>query len=197
MKRILILLLFVCCFVRLAFAQKDSLAVDENNKLIYYQVVEQPGLTADTLYSRALYFFDKAYPPGALRLTTADQSGFKLSGTGAFEVSRKSALTSHPDGSVAFTIQVDVKDGKYRYWLTDFVLNPYQRDRYNNFVSVPGIFIPLENRDNKISKKDLTGYLDGVLSNSRKIGTTLKQYMQKTSSLKKENKIKKISTKDW
>jgi len=106
-------------------------------------------------------------------------------------------LTSHEDGSVTFTIRVDVKDGKYRYWLSDFVFNPYQRNRYNGYESIPGIYIPLEKPDGKIEQKDLTAYLDGVLLNSRKIGVRLKEYMLKTSSLKLQVPVKRISTKDW
>ncbi|ASU35061.1 DUF4468 domain-containing protein [Mucilaginibacter xinganensis] len=180
-----------------AFAQKDSLAVDENNKYIYYQVVSQPGLPFDTLFNRALYFFKKAYPESALKLETVDKEKGMFTASGYLLVSKKTLLTSHEDGAVSFSMRVDVKDSKYRYWLSDFVFNPYQRNRFNTYESVPGIYIPLEKPERKIEKKDLLAYLDGVLTGSRKIGATLKQFMLKTSSLKKEVKLKKISTKDW
>ncbi|MDB5090684.1 MAG: hypothetical protein JWR09_4678 [Mucilaginibacter sp.] len=196
MKKLIAVLAFVL-FTGAAFAQKDSLAFDENNKYIYYQVVSKPDLPADTLFNRALYFFKTAYPQSALKLTVADKEKGTLAGSGNFLVSKKTLLTSHEDGSVTYSIRVDVKDGKYRYWLSDFVFNPYQRNRYNSFESVPGIYIPLEKPDGKIEKRDLAAYLDGVLLSSRKIGGTLKHYMLKTSSLKKEIPIKKISTKDW
>lgn len=179
------------------FAQKDSLAFDENSKYIYYQVVTEPGLAADTLYNRALYFFKTAHPATGFKLTAEDKAAGTLTGTGSFLVSRKSLVTSHEDGSVTFTMRIDVKGGKYRYWLTDFVFNPYQRNRYNSYESIPGIFIPLEQSAGKVTPKDLNAYLDGVLTSSRKIGAKLKEYMLKTSSLKKEIPVKKISTKDW
>jgi len=196
MKRLIALLAGVL-FTGIAFAQKDSLAMDENNKYIYYQVVTQPGLPADTLYNRALYFFKTAYSKKDLKLEGNDKDKGVLTGPGSFLVSKKSLVTSHEDGSVAFTLHIEVKEGKYRYWFTDFVFNPYQRNRYNSYESVPGIYIPLEKADGKIEKKDLASYMDGVLSSSRLIGGNLKAYMLKTSSLKKEEKIKKISTKDW
>jgi len=181
----------------MVFAQKDSLAIDENNKYIYYQVVSQPGLPSDTLYDRALYFFKTAHPATGFKLTGEDKAGDALTGTGSFLVSKKSLVTSHEDGSVSFTMRVDVKEGKYRYWLTDFVFNPYQRNRYNSYEPVPGIFIPLEQSAGKITQKDLNAYLDGVLTASRKIGAKLKEYMLKAPAVKKEAPVKKISTKDW
>jgi hypothetical protein len=196
MKKLIAVLAFVL-FTGTVFAQKDSLAFDENNKYIYYQVVSKPDLPADTLFNRALYFFKTAYPQSALKLAVADKEKGTFSGSGNFLVSKKTLLTSHEDGSVTYSIRVDVKDGKYRYWLSDFVFNPYQRNRYNSFESVPGIYIPLEKPDGKIEKKDLAAYLDGILSSSHKIGETLKHYMLKTSSLKKVTPVKKISTKDW
>jgi hypothetical protein len=193
----LIAILTCILFSGIAFAQKDSLAFDENSKYIYYQVVSHPDLPADTLFNRALYFFKTAYPQSTLKLIAADKEKGMVSASGNFLVSKKTLLTSHEDGSVAFSMRVDVKDGKYRYWLSDFVFNPYQRNRYNVYESIPGIYIPLEKSEGKIEKKDFAAYLDGVLTSSRKIGATLKQYMLKTSSLKKEAPIKKISTKDW
>ncbi|MGZ3872418.1 MAG: DUF4468 domain-containing protein [Mucilaginibacter sp.] len=196
MKKLLALIAGIL-FTGAVFAQKDSLAFDENNKYIYYQVVLKSALPADTLFDRALYFFKTAYPQSVLKLVDDDRGKGTLSGSGSFLVSKKTLLTSHEDGSVAFSIRVDVKDGKYRYWLSDFVFNPYQRNRYNSYESVPGIYIPLELSEGKIEKKDLAAYLEGVLSGSRKIGTKLKDYMLKTSSIKKEIPVKKISTKDW
>ena len=196
MKKLIILSLFAL-FAVPVFAQKDSLAFDENNKYIYYQVVEQPGIVADSLFNRAEYFFSKAYTQPALNLNSVDKSEKTLNGSGGFLVSKKTLVTSHEDGLVAFKMHIGVKDGKYRYWLTDFVFNPYQRNRYNNYESIPGIYIPLEKSEGKIDKKDLAAYLDGVLLSSRKIGAKLKEFMLKKPPVKKEPAVKKISTKDW
>jgi len=192
-------------FAGVAFAQKDSLAFDENNKYIYYQVVQQPGLSTDSLLNRVKYFSYKASPSAeiySIGMIVIGKEGstdsiYRMRFLGHFLVSKKSLATSHEDGVIKFSMSVEVKGGKYRYWLTDFVFNPYQRDRYNNYVSVPGVYIPLEKSEGKIDKKDLTAYLDGVLLNSRKIGTKLKELMLKTPPVKKVPAVKKISTKDW
>ena len=194
-----ILFAFVCIlFVKTAAAQQDSLAFDENNKYIYYQTVEQAGLNKDTLYRRALYFMKKAAPKNKLKLTSADEAQGILTGSGSFMVTKKSLILSSNSGEIAYTMRVEVKDAKYRYWFTNFVYTPYRRDRYGMDVPVPGINIPLEEAKDKIDKKDIAVYLDKVLQNSRQVGAVLKSYMLKTSSLPKADKgIRKISTKEW
>ena len=194
-----ILMAFICMlFVKAAVAQKDSLSFDENDKYIYYQTVSQPGLSADTLYSRGLYFMKTAYPKSKLALVTADKTQGVLTGKGSFLVSKKAFIATHEDGAINYTVRVEVKDSKYRYWFTDFVYVPYQRNRYNVYEPTPGITIPMEQAKGKIDKADFTEYLNRILLNSRQAGTTLKAYMLKVSALPKEApKIKRISTKEW
>jgi hypothetical protein len=194
-----ILIAFVCMlFARTAAAQKDSLAFDENDKYIYYQTVSQPGLGADTLYNRGLYFIKTAYPKSKLVMVTADKAQGVITGKGSFLVSKKAFITTHEDGAISFSLRVEVKDSKYRYWFTDFVYTPYQRNRYNVYEPVPGVTIPMEHAQGKIDKDDVAVYLNKILLNSKQIGGVLKAYMLKTSALPKEaKKINKISTKEW
>jgi hypothetical protein len=196
MKNILIAVVLIL-FVKTASAQKDSLAFDENNKYIYYQTVAQAGLSADTLYTRALYFLKTAYPKGKITVTSADKAAGVLTAKGSFMVSKKSFISNHEDGEITYTERIEVKDSKYRYWFTNFVYTPYERDRFNSYVPVSGIDIPMENAKDKLDAKDVAGYLDKMLTNSQKTGKYLKSYMLKISSLPKEPGIKKISTKEW
>lgn len=182
------------------FAQKDSLAFDENNKYIYYKTVDQPGFIADTLYNRGLYFVTKAYPAKVLKLAKADKDANALTGAGVFMVNKKNLLGSSEGGELAYTLKVEVKDGKYRYWLTDFVYQPYQRNRYGNVEPIAGGDIALEKASDKLSKPDFNAYLNQLVVNSKQVGDNLKAYMLKTSSLVKKPEVKKpnrISTKEW
>ena len=194
-----ILIAFVCMlFARTAAAQKDSLAFDENDKYIYYQTVSQPGLSADTLYKRGLYFIKTAYPKSKLTVVTVDKVQGVITGKGSFLVSKKAFITTHEDGAISFSLRIEVKDSKYRYWFTDFVYTPYQRNRYNVYEPVPGVTIPMEHAQGKIEKDDFAVYLNKMLLNSKQIGGVLKTYMLKASALpKEEKKINKISTKEW
>ncbi|WPU96208.1 DUF4468 domain-containing protein [Mucilaginibacter sabulilitoris] len=194
-----ILIAFICIlFAKNAAAQKDSLAIDENDKYIYYQTVSEPNLNADTLYNRALYFFKTGNAKDKLKLTTADKAQGVLAGNGGFLVSKKSFVTTHEDGEITYTMRIEVKDGKYRYWFTDFVYVPYQRNRYNIYEPVPGITIPLEKADGKLDKRDIAEFQNRILLNSRRVGGVLRAYMLKVSALPKaEKKLNKISTKEW
>lgn len=194
-----ILIVFACVLLaKNASAQKDSLAFDENDKYIYYQTVTQEGLSADTLYSRGLYFFKLAYPKDKLKLSTTDKAQGVLVGSSGFLVSKKSFVTTHEDGEITYTLRVEVKDNKYRYWFTDFVYVPYQRNRYNVYEPVPGLTIPMEKAKDKLDKRDVAEFLNRILLNSRKVGGVLRLYMLKISALPKEQKkINKISTKGW
>ncbi|MDB4918333.1 MAG: hypothetical protein JWQ54_316 [Mucilaginibacter sp.] len=192
MKKVLIVITFFLA-AKAAIAQKELLPFDENNKYIYYQVVDQANLIADTMYNRALYFLKTAYPK--LKVTQ-NQTNESITGTGKLVVT-STLLLKHEDGEINFNYTIESKEHKYRFWLTDFIFKPYKTDRYGKSVSVDGIEIPLESGAAKLTKKQIDSYLDQTGAYSKQFGDKLKQYMVKTSSLKKEAPIKKISTKDW
>ncbi len=207
MKKLSLLLfatLLVVVNARGQVQQTDSLAFDENNKYIYYQVVDQPGLAADTLYQRAVYFLKEAYPATQLKLKKQDNKKGVLTGAGGIMVSRKALVSKHDDGRISYNVTIEVKDGKYRYWLTDFVLTPYARDRYTNYVPVSGKDVPLEHALRQIGQKDLDDYLAQILAKSRTIGNKLKDYMtgavkpaNAEKAKKKETKPLPVIKKDW
>jgi hypothetical protein len=193
MKKIFIVL--ICIMIaRTASAQKDLLAFNEQNKYMYYQVVEQSGTTVDTLKDRALYFLKTAYPKNTI--SKGETSG-NYTGTGKFLIVSGLAVAKHIDGEINYTYYIECKDQKYRYWLTDFVFTPYKVDRYGNSVPQVGIDIPLESGAAKLDKKLFESYLDQVGTYGKQFGASLKQYMLKPAALPKEEKKKVISTKDW
>lgn len=155
----------------------DSVWLGDNKKYMYYQVVEMEGIGADTLYGRALHFLKSAYPSNRLNLDKEDKNTQSLSGKGSFLVIKKSLVTSQDDGMVYYTVHIEVKNNKYRFWLTDFVVTPFQKDRYANFVPVKGVKIPLEQGLRKFGQKKQNDYLEKVLTNSRQIKNTLNNYM--------------------
>lgn len=199
MKNIIVASLLIL-FAKNVSAQKDSLSFDEHDKYIYYKLVDQPGSNADTLYSRGLYFLTTAYPKKTLGLSKSEQGNHSLAAIGNYMISKKGLVGSSEGGEIHYTLVIEAKDSKYRYWLTDFVYQPYQRNRYGSSEPVPGGDIPLEKASAKLSKTDFSNYLDQVIANSRQVGDRLKAYMLKASSLAKKpgvKKVNKISTKDW
>jgi hypothetical protein len=197
MKKVVVVLLLMMISAGSVLAQADTLALDENNKFIYYQVVQQPGTTADTLYTMAALFLKKAYPKDRLKAVKTDKVNLTLNASGGVLVSKKSMIAMHEDASVGFNFVVEIKDGKYRYWFTDFVVTPYERDRYANYVPVAGKNYPLEKASGKLSVGDYNGYLKKVLANCREIGAILKSYTKNDPAEVKNLKNKTSVPKEW
>jgi hypothetical protein len=192
MKKILLLFAGLILSV-MAHAQKSLLSQDENNKYIYYEVVDRPGVSADSLATNAAYFVKDQYP----KVKSVGETPAEAIVKDKFLT--YTALVKHESGEIAYTLTIECKDGKYRYWLTDFVFTPYQRNRYGNFVPVDGINIPIEDASSKVSEKELTGYLDQTGAFCKKLSAKLKKYMAdgRPRQAKEDKPVKKIVTDKW
>jgi hypothetical protein len=196
MKKILLAAICIVFKVNTASAQSDSLVIDEHNKYIYYQVVALPASTADSLESRAIVFTNKAFAPAKLKFKDSDKGTIRA--TGGVLVSKKSSLSMHEDARIDYTMVIEVKDNKYRYWFTDFVIVPYQRDRYANFIPISGKNLPLEKGLSIVSKKDFEGYTAKLLAQVKDVGNRLKTYMKTpVAPVKKEVKKTTIPATNW
>lgn len=170
MKRILLML--VCLLSALAsIAQKVALSLDEHNKYVYYEVVDRPGISADSLYKNSVFFIKSRYPKVKL----------ELANTTAVIIKDKfltyTSFVKHENGEIAYTLNIECKAGKYRYWMTGFAFTPYEKNRYSVFVPAPGINIPLETATSKIDKKELQGYMDQTEAFCAQTAEKLKKYM--------------------
>src|SRR5258708_5347720 len=89
MKKTVIVLIFVLAG-KVAFGQQNLLSFDEHNKYIYYQVVNMPGISADSLHERGSFFFKTAYPKTVVKTTGTDalQGEGKFITYGGFSVTR-------------------------------------------------------------------------------------------------------------
>ena len=173
-------------------AQKSLLSVDENNKYIYYQVVDLPGRTADSLHNNVVLFMKEFYPK---------EKSLQITSSGA-SVKDKfltyTSLVKHENGEMAYALNIECKDGKYRYWITNFVFTPYEKNRYGMFVPVNGVTIPLEKASDKLAKKDVEGYFEQTEAFCKQLGDKLKKYMVEGKTQPKVDKpVKKIVTEKW
>lgn len=176
-------------------AQKDSLSFDEHNKYIYYDVVVQPGLTADTFQNRMLYFLKVNYPQNK---TDKISDPGSISGSGKFLILSGITAVKHVDGAISYTFHIEYKDEKYRYWLTGLVFTPYKVDRYGNSVPEEGLGVELEDGAKKLDKAELNKCLDQSAIYSIQFGHKLREYMVKVSAAPaRDNKKKTIDTKNW
>lgn len=191
MKRLLLVAvcLVTCCAVN---AQQTKLALDEHNKYIYYEVVDRAGISADSLYKNAKGFIEQAYPKGKQE-SPADYHTFIKD-----KFLTYTALVKHENGDIAYDLNIECKEGKYRYWLTNFVFTPYERNRYGMYVPVNGINMPLETGGPKMTKKELDGYIDQTNAFCKQLSDKLKKYMIEGHDQPKPVKtVKKIVTDKW
>lgn len=150
-----------------------------------------PGISADTLYTRGLYFIKTVYPKLKFKTT----NGKSISGDGKFTTYNNISILKHESGEIAYLLNIEFKDQKYRYWLTDFTFTPYVKDRYGNFVPKLGNDIPLEIIQSKLDKKDSDNYLDETGTFCKQFGEGLKQFL--VNAPKKEETTKKIVIDKW
>lgn len=184
---------------RMANAQQSLLALDEHNKYIYYHVIDRPGITADSLNSNAITFVKENFPKIRSRIGTDTSISIK----DKFQTYSALSFARHESGQITYTLTIECKNFKYRFWLTDFVFTPFQRDRYGMFVPVNGKDVPLENASSKLDKKELEGYFDQTGLYCEQLGEKLKLYMTQDHSIKKPKEqqsqppVKKIVTSKW
>ena len=171
MKRLLFL--FFVLFSVNAWAQPGTLILSAEGKYLFYQVIEAPGLSADSLASHAKQFFRQQKKELELSKTEADTA---FHGKGKLVLSKIASFVTHPSAEVTYTITLEIKNGKYRYWLTDFVISPYMRDRYGNFVPA-GNSYPLEKTPTKLDAAEWKGYISSTEIQCNKVAARLKEVM--------------------
>lgn len=193
MKKIFFSLVCLLC-AQIASAQKDSLAFDEGNNYTYYRVIDKPATTADTLYKRAWAFaqtFNNASKPAK------GQAENTLNTSGKLIVYSGALLLRKEGGEVTYKLNVQTKDNRYRYRISNFIFKPYQRDRFGNMVPIPGVELPLEKMEAKYGRKDTDIYLDQIAAFSIATGIKLKNRIDATPASGKPALVKKISTQNW
>jgi len=130
-KRIAALILIIFCTLK-SFAQDPRTAIDSSKleylpidsitKIVSFEdVIKVDSASKDELFKRAQAFF-KALPQlklGNYELVVADEATGRVAGVGKFAASTGKGITLVPF-NVIFTITIIVKEGRYRYELTDF-----------------------------------------------------------------------------
>ncbi|MBC7566416.1 MAG: hypothetical protein H7223_05575 [Pedobacter sp.] len=184
-------LLFTVC----SFAQEKPLPFDERGKLIYYEIVASNETPKDSLMSRALAFLkadSKKFKVSAIKGDTLVEA------TGKMLISKSALGMARPMGAVYFNFYTEVKAGKYRFWLTDFVFVSYMRDRYGNFVPETTIGIPLEREQGKLRVAEWVGYQKITAREAKAIADQFKTALAtRIYTLQAKKPKNTISTKSW
>jgi hypothetical protein len=114
MKKLTLILLFLSCINLIAKKDDDILPKNAEGKVIYIEVVEVKGATADKLYSRALGWFEKTF--GWQKWQRKEQG--LIGATMVFEAVRQSDVR-YFIGLVGYRIEFFAEEGQYKYEITD------------------------------------------------------------------------------
>lgn len=175
-------------------AQQKQFASDDRGKYIYYEVVDAKSITKDSLMERAEVFINKI---NAKNIKMDSKTDTSILAKGKMIIDKTLLVASHPSGEVSYNFTVEVRNGKYRFWLTDFSFIPYQRDRYGNYVATTPIGTALEQTPGKLNAGAWKDILNSAYAKTAKFGEDFKKVMETSLKEKAKKKAEPISTKNW
>jgi len=187
-------LFLLSSFSCLAQATKtdSELPKDDRGKYIYYEIVDKSPVPADSLKQRALAFFKLK------KLTSIVQKKDGLQADGKMIINKTAFVLTHPAGEVLYHFTFEIKEGKYRYWLTDFLFLPYKRDRYGNFVATTVKGTPLESDPGKLNAGEWNANIEAANKQAAAFSAAFKTYLSAVQKNRNTPEAKKtISTKSW
>ena len=174
------------------FAQEKPLSYDERGKLIYYEVVTDKVFNGETLYANAKTFLT------AKKMSPLQLDSGQLTASGKMVISKTAFKVGHPTGEISYNFTFEVKGAKYRFWLTDFVFIPYERDRYANFVPSTAKGTPLETNPGKLNAAEWASYQSATAKQAQLFAMAFKTFLFAPVKEKAKPKDKTtISTKHW
>lgn len=98
----------------------------------FSEVVPVEGASAADLYNRAKLWFAKAFVDSNRVLQVQDKEAGTLVGKGAFQYEPNVLMNSSViRGTVRYSVTVMVKDGRYKYVITDFVHEGTEKMGFN------------------------------------------------------------------
>jgi Domain of unknown function (DUF4468) with TBP-like fold len=189
-----IILIFLVAFSIDLSAQQKLFPKDDNGKFIYYKVVDSQSLSKDTLLQRAKSFVNVAYKKSMKAERTTDTS---VLAKGNMVIDKTILVAGHPSGEISYSFVFEARNGKYRFWLTDLLYIPYQRDRYGNFVATTKTGTPLERNPGKLNAGAWKDVVNSAYNKIDKFADDFKKYLAINRVEKAKNKTETISTKKW
>ncbi|SFH16834.1 DUF4468 domain-containing protein [Pedobacter insulae] len=193
MKFISIFLLLLLSF-SFCDAQNELLGVDEQGKFIYYELVEINGMPSAQLSEKVTDFLKKTFKDVKQKEVHGDSSFMAV---GKLVINKTVLVMSHPSGEISYHFRAEVKDGKYRFWLSNFNFIPYYRDRYGNFVAATHKGTPLENNPGKLNAVQWREYQIQAAQYAHHFAQSFKDYMIGKTETPNDRLERTIVKKNW
>lgn len=189
-----ILAIALSVFVTNLSAQEKQFLKDETGKFIYYKVVDSLILSKTVLLERAKNFVVSTNKKTMKLESSTDTS---ILAKGKMIIDKTISVVGHPSGEVSYDFVFEARAGKYRYWLTNFVFIPYQRDRYGNFVPKTTIGSPLEKSADKLNAGSWKDIQTSTYAKVAKFGDSFKKFLATDKKNSEPVKKETVSTKKW
>lgn len=153
-----------------ASAQNVHFPTNEIGKYEFTEVVALNGMTRDLLFDNGQKFMKKVKVLNSSKKHySEDKNNYSLKNKGSFYVYRIGSVKKGIDGAVEYDLTIEIKDGKYRYTLTNFVFNEYQKNRYGKYQPLKGKYIPLEMEVSSLNKKEWEKHRKVVYDKSQEL----------------------------
>lgn len=178
MKKVTLTFSSICFILLNLFAQKESksqMPINEDTKLINYEeVIMVEGAKKEELKIRLNTWFNNFFknPQGTLQEFTDEH----MTGKHGFNIYKEVKGQKTLVGVVKYSFEIALKDGKYKYSMTDFFLS-----------QVPKFPIEKWMDENSPNKSDNYNYLQQVDAFIKNFITTLKTKMNEPIKTKKDN----------
>lgn len=187
MIRLIIISTFLISF------QKELLfPVDENGKYIFQEVVELPGMKEDLLFENAEKFLKKVkVMKSRKKYLLLDKDNHSLTSKGSFYVYQRGSIKNSIAGAVEYDIKLEIKEGRYRYTITNYLFNEFKRNRYGKFEPIKGKYMPLELPVSNLNEKEWENHREVVYNKTQELIQNLYGEMIYSEDDSKPKKIKK------
>lgn len=121
MKNLLLFSCIILTVIPALFAQKPAIPLDETTKkAVYSEVVKVEGVSQADLFNRALAWFKSYFPNPTSVLKVQDPATGVVSGQhGIYFYKNLEEEKQFKMGQVRYTVEVQVKDGRYKYTVDD------------------------------------------------------------------------------
>jgi len=175
-----------------AFGQDVQFPIDGTGNFIFTEVVEVPGLSKEVLYRNGEVFLKQVKILNSRKKNIQkNDDDFIISNKGSFYVYRIGSVKKAIDGTVEYSITLEMKDGKYRYTITNFLYNEFKKNRYGKSEPINGKYLPLELEVSSLNSKQWEKHREVVYLKTQDLILNLYGEMIYSKS-KNSKKVKKL-----
>jgi hypothetical protein len=157
--------------------------------------MEIHGMDKNTLFENGKSFMKKLKVLNSQKnYFTVDTENLSITNKASFYVYQYGSINKAIDGAVEYDITLEIKDGRYRYTITNFTFNEYKRNRYGKFEPISGKYMPLEMDVSNLNKKGWENHRQVVYDKCQELIQNL--YSNMIYSEESDPKSKKIKKQD-